>query len=172
MLIVGIKLATFSITYLCVRTNEFFYSTNREDNKRHFDALTDSVFDLETKLHAIKKMLKKGGGQDGDGGDGDTSGAGSAGAGGGLKNFIIRVESVCKRLETVQGALENCGGGVAGVGGTNGGGGTGFDTALLLAEIRKRAESESIDRLSQDFFKSIHNVQRRLLEEHVSKQLN
>ena len=45
-----------------------------------------------------------------------------------------------------------------------------FETELLLEEIRKRAESESLDRLSQDMFKSMHNVQQRLLEEHVSVQ--
>ena len=43
--------------------------------------------------------------------------------------------------------------------------------ALLLTEIRKRADSDSLGRLSQDMFKAIHNVQRRLLEEQVRNTL-
>ena len=41
----------------------------------------------------------------------------------------------------------------------------------MLAEVRKRAESEGLDRLSQDMFKAVHNVQGRLLAEHVSQAL-
>merc|ERR1711962_771394 len=38
-------------------------------------------------------------------------------------------------------------------------------TALLLTEIRKKADSESVQKMSQEMYKAIHNVQRRLLEE-------
>ena len=117
----------------------------REDNQKHFDSINDALFDMENKLHGIKRLVKKGGD------DFDDVG---------FKNVLERVEGVSKRLETVQAVLEARGSG--------GGGGESqnFDVALVLTEVRKRAEAESLDRLSQDLFKAVHNVQRRLLEEH------
>ena len=115
----------------------------REDSQKHFDGINDALFDMENKLHGIKRLVKKGGD------DSDEAG---------LKNVLERVEGVSRRLETVQGVLETRG--------TGGGDGQSFDVALVLTEVRKRAEAESLDRHSQDLFKAVHNVQRRLLEEH------
>ena len=42
-------------------------------------------------------------------------------------------------------------------------------TALLLTEIRKRADVETISKLKKEMFTAVHNVQRRLLEEQVSR---
>ena len=115
----------------------------RDDNQKHFDTIVDNLFEMENKLHGIKKLVKKGGGEEAE----DI----------GLKTVMDRVEGVSQRLENVQGVLENSLGGEGGAGG-------GLDTALLLAEIRKRSETTS-----QEMYKAVHNVQRRLLEEHVSK---
>ena len=121
----------------------------RDENQKHFDGINDALFEMENKLHGIKKLVKKGGGG---GEDGDELG---------WKNVMERIECVSGRLESVQGVLENSL--------SQEGEGRGFDVALVLTEVRKRAESDALDRLSQDMFKAIHNVQRRLLEEHVSE---
>ena len=122
----------------------------RDENQKHFDGINDALFEMENKLHGIKKLVKKGGG--GGGEDGDELG---------WKNVMERIECVSGRLESVQGVLENSL--------SQEGEGRGFDVALVLTEVRKRAKSDALDRLSQDMFKAIHNVQRRLLEEHVSE---
>jgi len=115
----------------------------KEDSQKHFDGINDSLFEVENKLHGIKKLVKRGGGAE------EKEEVG-------LKGVLDRVEEVSRRLETVQAVLEN----------TAGGKEQGLDTALVLAEVRKRAESEGLDRLSQDMFKAVHNVQGRLLVEH------
>jgi hypothetical protein len=56
------------------------------------------------------------------------------------------------------------------------GGGGGADKGnlnlgLVLQEVRRRADSDTLARHTQDIFKAVHNVQKRLLEEHVSAQL-
>ena len=80
------------------------------------------------------------------------------GGGGGGKATLERVEAVSKRLEAVQTVLEN----------SLGSGGRDFDVALLLSEVRKKAEESSLHQHSQDMSKAVHNVQRRLLEELVT----
>jgi hypothetical protein len=56
------------------------------------------------------------------------------------------------------------------------GGGGGADKGnlnlgLVLQEVRRRADSDTLARHTQDIFKAVHNVQKRLLEEHVSSRL-
>jgi hypothetical protein len=56
------------------------------------------------------------------------------------------------------------------------GGGGGADKGnlnlgLVLQEVRRRADSDTLARHTQDIFKAVHNVQKRLLEEHVSTRL-
>jgi hypothetical protein len=55
-------------------------------------------------------------------------------------------------------------------------GGSGADKGnlnlgLVLQEVRRRADSDTLARHTQDIFKAVHNVQKRLLEEHVSSRL-
>ena len=137
----------------------------RDENQKSFDTVTDNLFDIEAKLreienklHGIKRLVSTSGRRGDDGASGSESANSS--------RLLDRVEVVARRLESVQTAVENCGNGAVGVGA--GDNDPSFHVQLLLEEIRKRAESESLDRLSQDLFKSIHNVQQRLLEEHVS----
>lgn len=121
----------------------------RDDIQKNFETINDTLDEMEAKLHGVKRLVSNRRGDD----------ANEAGG----SRLMERVEVVSRRLESVQAALE-ASGGVGGAAGQGGGGG--FDTALLLEEIRKRAETDSLDRLSQDMFKSMHNVQQRLLEEH------
>ena len=137
----------------------------RDENQKSFETVTDNLFDIEAKLreienklHGIKRLVSTSGRRGDDGASGSESANSS--------RLLERVEVVARRLESVQTAVENCGNGgvVAGAGDND----PSFHVQLLLEEIRKKAESESLDRLSQDLFKSMHNVQQRLLEEHVS----
>ena len=48
----------------------------------------------------------------------------------------------------------------------------GLSSVLLLAEIRKRADVETISKLKKEMFTAVHNVQRRLLEEQVTSHSN
>merc|ERR1719427_640339 len=77
-----------------------------------------------------------------------------------------KINNVVEKLGHVQAALETD---VVGEGRDVGMGNPRekLGTALLLTEIRKRADGESVAKLRQEMFTAVHNVQRRLLEEQV-----
>merc|ERR1719350_116169 len=85
----------------------------------------------------------------------------------GLENLMEQITGVAARLADMQAALEV----EATEGQEENSGRAGarerLGTALLLTEIRKKVDSESVQKLSQEMYKSIHTVQRRLLEEQV-----
>jgi hypothetical protein len=86
------------------------------------------------------------------------------------KKLNFRRQNVCNFFEKhknsifVQAAVEanvvEGGGGGADKGNLN--------LGLVLQEVRRRADSDTLARHTQDIFKAVHNVQKRLLEEHVS----
>ena len=142
--------------------------TLRDDSRKNFEQVLEALEELEGKLHAVKKALKR----SNNGAESGVGGAASnAAAGVSLDTVLERVVGVATRLETVQAAVEaNITGAADGAAEKNGNSssGNGLSMALLLGEVRKRADSESLALLSQDLMKSVHNVQKRLLEEHVS----
>ena len=148
--------------------------TLRDDNRQNAEQVLETLEDLEGKVHALKKTFKRNGG----GAEGAVGGANAAAGGGGvgvsLDTLLDRVAGVVQRLEAVEAALEaniaERSGGVGGAGAekSSSSSSSSLGLALVLAEVRKKADSESLDRLSQDMFKAVHNVQKRLLEEHVS----
>lgn len=154
--------------------------TLRDDNRKNCEQVLEALEELEGKLHAVKKALKRGSGGGGaEGGaavSGPASAAAAANAPGGavnLETVLERVVGVAAKLEAVQAAVEatitEAAVGREGGGGSGGGGGDKsslLSMNLLLGEVRKRADSESLALLSQDMFKAVHNVQTRLLEEH------
>jgi hypothetical protein len=136
----------------------------RDDNRKNCEQVLETLEDLEGKLHSVKKALKRTGGS-----DGGSAGATPSLGGGGVVNLdtvLERVAGVAGRLEAVQAAVEaNI---TEGAGVLEKSNNSSLSMALLLTEVRKRADSESLAILSQDMFKAVHNVQKRLLEEHVS----
>ena len=77
-----------------------------------------------------------------------------------IESVVEKINEVADKLSGVQSALET---------GLMSGGEEReqLGTALLLAEIRKRADLETISKLKKEMFTAVHNVQRRLLEEQV-----
>merc|ERR1719430_1017941 len=115
---------------------------------------------MNGKLGYIKRYVRFGGKEVDDIGEGEPGSAS-------LDNLMEQITGVASRLAGMQSALEleatdsqeeNSGGARVGARERLG-------TALLLTEIRKKADSESVQKLSQEMYKSIHTVQRRLLEE-------
>merc|ERR1719430_2069850 len=115
---------------------------------------------MNGKLGYIKRYVRFGGKEVDDIGEGEPGSAS-------LDNLMEQITGVASRLAGMQSALEleatdsqeeNSGGARVGARERLG-------TALLLTEIRKKADSESVQKMSQEMYKSIHTVQRRLLEE-------
>merc|ERR1719430_2898140 len=115
---------------------------------------------MNGKLGYIKRYVRFGGKEVDDIGEGEPGSAS-------LDNLMEQITGVASRLAGMQSALEleatdsqeeNSGGARVGARERLG-------TALLLTEIRKKADSESVQKMSQEMYKAIHNVQRRLLEE-------
>ena len=79
-----------------------------------------------------------------------------------IESVVQKMNDVADKLSGVQSAIET---------GLMSGGEEReqLGTALLLTEIRKRADVETISKLKKEMFTAVHNVQRRLLEEQVSR---
>merc|ERR1719150_1479833 len=75
-----------------------------------------------------------------------------------IESVVQKMNDVADKLSGVQSAIET---------GLMSGGEEReqLGTALLLTEIRKRADVETISKLKKEMFTAVHNVQRRLLEE-------
>jgi len=130
--------------------------------KQHWDDLMNEVDQILGKLATIKRYVKFGvkeGQEEGEEGEQTT-----------LETVMDKINKVAEKLGHVQAALETDvvgGEGVEAAGPAVGSPREKLGTALLLTEIRKRADSESVARLRQEMFTAVHNVQRRLLEEQV-----
>ena len=126
--------------------------------KDHWDDLMNEIDQILGKLATIKRYVKFGvkeGQEEGEEGEQTT-----------LDTVMEKINNVVERLSHVQAALETDAVGE----GSDVGIGTPREklgTALLLTEIRKRADGESVAKLRQEMFTAVHNVQRRLLEEQV-----
>ena len=104
----------------------------REDNQTHFNTITDTLEELEVKLKSIKRLVSAGS---------SMRGIAEENGEGGSSRLLERVESVSRRLESVQAALENAGGGG---GGNLDGGAGGFHTQLILQEIRYAQRNQNL----------------------------
>jgi len=126
--------------------------------KDHWDDLMNEVDQILGKLATIKRYVKFGvkeGQEEGEEGEQTT-----------LETVMEKINNVVEKLGQVQAALETdvvSEGGEGGIGNPR----EKLGTALLLTEIRKRADGESVAKLRQEMFTAVHNVQRRLLEEQV-----
>ena len=126
--------------------------------KDHWDDLMNEIDQILGKLATIKRYVKFGvkeGQEEGEEGEQTT-----------LDTVMEKINNVVEKLGHVQAALETD---VVGEGSDVGIGNPRekLGTALLLTEIRKRADGESVAKLRQEMFTAVHNVQRRLLEEQV-----
>eukprot|EP00090_Calanus_glacialis_P004110 TRINITY_DN13042_c0_g1_i1.p1 TRINITY_DN13042_c0_g1~~TRINITY_DN13042_c0_g1_i1.p1 ORF type:complete len:1677 (-),score=602.43 TRINITY_DN13042_c0_g1_i1:383-5413(-) len=130
--------------------------------KQHWEDLMNEVDQILGKLATIKRYVKFGvkeGQEEGEEGEQTT-----------LETVMEKINKVAEKLGHVQAALETDvvgSDGVDAAGPALGSPREKLGTALLLTEIRKRADSESVARLRQEMFTAVHNVQRRLLEEQV-----
>lgn len=131
--------------------------------KQHWEDLMNEVDQILGKLATIKRYVKYGvkdGQEEGEEGEQTT-----------LETVMEKINKVAEKLGDVQAALEVevVEGDVTEAAGAAVGSSPRekLGTALLLTEIRKRADNESVARLRQEMFTAVHNVQRRLLEEQV-----
>jgi len=129
--------------------------------KEHWDDLMNEVDQILGKLATIKRYVKFGvkeGQEEGEEGEQTT-----------LETVMEKINKVAEKLGHVQAALETDVVGDAGEAAAPVAGSPRekLGTALLLTEIRKRADHESVAKLRQEMFTAVHNVQRRLLEEQV-----
>eukprot|EP00092_Neocalanus_flemingeri_P017244 GFUD01018647.1.p1 GENE.GFUD01018647.1~~GFUD01018647.1.p1 ORF type:complete len:1673 (+),score=562.04 GFUD01018647.1:126-5144(+) len=131
--------------------------------KQHWDDLMNEVDQILGKLATIKRYVKYGvkdGQEEGEEGEQTT-----------LETVMEKINKVAEQMGNVQAALEVevVEGDVSETAGAAVGSSPRekLGTALLLTEIRKRADNESVARLRQEMFTAVHNVQRRLLEEQV-----
>jgi len=131
--------------------------------KQHWDDLMNEVDSILGKLATIKRYVKYGvkeGQEEGEEGEQIT-----------LETVMDKINKVAEKMCDVQTALEVEA--VEGDAAESAGAAVGssprekLGTALLLTEIRKRADNESVAKLRQEMFTAVHNVQRRLLEEQV-----
>jgi len=130
----------------------------REVINHAMEELMTEMDGMNGKLGYIKRYVRFGGKEVDDVSENEPGNVG-------LDNLMEQITGVAARLEDMQAALE--------VEATEGqeenpgraGARERLGTALLLTEIRKKADSESVQKLSQEMYKSIHTVQRRLLEE-------
>ena len=138
----------------------------REVIKENMEELSSEMDRVNGKLSYIKRYVKFGGK--------DVDDEAEGGSGANLETVMVQLQEVAGRVADMAAALEaeaTDTSGQGGEGSPRAGGRERLGTALLLTEIRKKADSECVQKLSQEMFKSVHNVQRRLLEEQVSPSL-
>jgi len=136
----------------------------KDANKDNWTYLFNQMDHFEGRLAIVKKYCKygrvKGGSKGGAEVDNEDDEEDT------LDTVVKDIQRVSAKLEDLSKAMEN--------GVTDGndreaspvkGPRDKMSMTLLLTEIRKKAEKDSVDKLHTDMSKSFHNVQRRLLEE-------
>merc|ERR1719414_197167 len=102
------------------------------------------------KLGSIKRFVKarsrESSVEGGEGGDSPS-----------IESVVQKISDVAENVSRVQGALETS---LMSAEESGGGSREQLGTALLLTEIRKRADVESISKLKKEMFITVHNVQK------------
>ena len=132
-------------------------NTVKEVFKQHWDELMNEIDQILGKLGSIKRFVKTRSREGSvEGGEGETPST---------ESVLQKINDVADKLSGVQSALET---GLMSGEENNTGNRDQLSSALLLTEIRKRADLDSISKLKKEMFTAVHNVQRRLLEEQVT----
>lgn len=130
-------------------------NTVKDVFKQHWEELMNEIDQILGKLGSIKRFVKarsrEGSVEGGEGGENPS-----------LESVVHKLNDVAEKLSGLQGALET---GMMSGDEREGGSREQLGTALLLTEIRKRADVDTISKLKKEMFTAVHNVQKRLLEE-------
>ena len=143
-----------------VTTMEENICTNVENTvkdvfKQHWEELMNEIDQILGKLTHIKRFIKARSREGSvDGGEEETPN---------MESVVQKINDVAEKLSAVQSAMET---GLMSSEESNGNKEQ-LSSVILLTEIRKRADVDSINKLKKEMFTAVHNVQRRLLEDQV-----